>query len=101
MPNNKRNSRLYKTPAKSTNDGKRATKTDDHTPVQIKAMKKKLGNKPKPKEAEPSQQRKIKPPPKSTTKAAVTYKKRRRGSKGKRHHEQQERQYKNATTRNN
>ena len=40
MPNNKRNNRPYKTPIKSTNDGKRATKTDDHTPVQIKAMKK-------------------------------------------------------------
>ena len=40
MPNNKRNNRLYKTPAKSTNDGKRATKADDHTPEQIKAMKK-------------------------------------------------------------
>ena len=41
MPNNKRNDRLYKTPTKSTNAGKRATRTDDHTPIQIKDLKKK------------------------------------------------------------
>ena len=40
MPN-KRNDRPYKTPIKLTNAGKRATKTDDHTPVQIKEIKKK------------------------------------------------------------
>ena len=41
MPTNKRNNRLYKTPTKSTNAGKRATNTDDHTPIQIKDLKKK------------------------------------------------------------
>ena len=37
----KRNDRPYKTPIKLTNAGKRATKTDDHTPIQIKDLKKK------------------------------------------------------------
>ena len=41
MPSNKRNNRPYKTPIKLTNAGKRATKTDDHTPIQIKDLKKK------------------------------------------------------------
>ena len=100
-PNNKRNDRFYKTPTKSTNDGKRATNTDDHTPVQIKEIKEKLGNKPEPKHTKPPKQCKIKPPPKSMNKAAVTYKKRRRGAKGKKHHERQKRQHNDATTRNN
>ena len=38
-PSNKRGNRSYKTPAKSTNDGKRPTKKDDHTPIQIKDLK--------------------------------------------------------------
>ena len=39
---NKRGDRpYYKTPAKSTNGRKRATKKDDHTPAQIKEIKKK------------------------------------------------------------
>jgi hypothetical protein len=40
MPN-KRSNRSYSTPAKSTNDSKRATKKDDHTPLPIKELKKK------------------------------------------------------------
>ena len=87
---NKRGNRSYKTPAKSTNDGKRPTKKDDHTPIQIKGLKKKQRSK------NISEQQKMtrKPKQKIPKKASKSYNKKeaKKKTKTKRGGQQKKRQ---------
>ena len=89
-PSNKRGNRSYKTPAKSTNDGKRPTKKDDHTPIQIKGLKKKQRSK------NISEQQKMtrKPKQKIPKKASKSYNKKeaKKKTKTKRGGQQKKRQ---------
>merc|ERR1711966_570209 len=100
-PNNKRNDRLYKTPTKSTNDGKRATKPDDRTPVQIKAMKKTQQSQPMPEQTAIPRKSKKKATKKTSKsidkKEAKKKSKTKRGGK-KKHHQLRAHKYGNKAT---